>query len=178
MRLGLVLPLALFVALAVALAAGLGLDPGRVPSPLIGKPAPAFSLPRLHQPEQRLTTADLLGRVSLLNVWATWCVGCREEHPLLLEIARETGVAIYGLNYKDQYKEALAWLARHGDPYVASGYDADGRAGIDLGVYGLPETFVLDARGAIAYKHIGPLTREVWQRDIAPLLDKLASAEQ
>jgi len=111
--------------------------------------------------------------VSLLNVWATWCVGCREEHPLLLRIARETGIPIYGINYKDDREAALRWLERLGDPYVASGFDGDGRVGIDLGVYGLPETFVVDERGMIAYKHIGPITPAAWQEKIAPVVARL-----
>ena len=153
---------------------GLSLNPRLVPSPLVGKPVPAFDLPGLPNASARLKQADLVGRPSLLNVWATWCVGCREEHGLLVEIASKSGVPLYGLNYKDQYKPAVDWLSRFGNPYVASGYDAEGTVGLDLGVYGLPETFVLDRNGTIAHKHVGPLTQEIWKRDIEPLLAELS----
>ncbi|HHO69558.1 MAG TPA: DsbE family thiol:disulfide interchange protein, partial [Gammaproteobacteria bacterium] len=136
-------PLLLFLALAGLLYKGLSLDPHRVPSPLIGKPAPAFSLPRLQQPDAVLSSDDLKGKVSLLNVWATWCVACRAEHPLLVQLARQ-GVPIYGLNYKDKRPDAQRWLQRYGNPYLANAFDADGRVGIDWGVYGTPETFVID----------------------------------
>ena len=169
----LVVPLLVLGALVILFYSGLHRDPRLVPSPLVGKPAPAFSLPRLGEPDKLLSRDDLQGQVSLLNVWATWCVGCREEHALLIEIARSSGIPIYGLNYKDQYQDALDWLARFGDPYLASGYDAEGTVGIDLGVYGLPETFVVDARGVVAYKHIGPLTPEVWQQRILPIINRL-----
>ena len=165
-------PLLGFAGLAALLAAGLGGNPRLVPSPLVGKPAPEFSLPRLGNPAERLERADLLGQVSLFNVWATWCAGCREEHHLLVELA-QSGIAIYGLNYKDQYRPALDWLDRFEDPYVASGYDPEGRTGIDFGVYGLPETFVIDARGNIVDKHIGPLDRDAVQSRILPLLRRL-----
>lgn len=167
------LPLAIFLALLAVLGAGLTLNPSLVPSPLVGKATPQFSLPRLRLPDRRLTREDLLGKVSLLNVWATWCVGCREEHGLLLGIAQQTGVPIYGLNYKDRREDALAWLGQFGDPYVASGFDADGRVGIDLGVYGLPETFIIDANGMIAYKHIGPITPDAWRTKILPVIQSL-----
>lgn len=168
-----VAPLAIFIALAALLGAGLRLNPSIVPSPLIGTATPEFSLERLRLPDQRLTREDLLGKVSLLNVWATWCVGCREEHALLVAIAEQSGVPIYGLNYKDTREEALAWLDRFGDPYVASGFDQDGRVGLDLGVYGLPETFIIDADGMIAYKHIGPITAESWRTRMLPVIQGL-----
>ena len=148
-----------------------------MPSPLVGKPVPEFSLPRLDEPAKALTTADLRGKVSLLNVWATWCVGCRQEHPLLVDIANNSGVPIYGLNYKDQFKPALDWLSRYGNPYVTSGYDAEGRVGLDLGVYGLPETFVVDAKGQIAYKHVGPVTEAVWREKLEPLIRTLEDGD-
>ena len=166
-------PLVAFVLLAVVLAVGLRLNPREVPSPFIGKPAPAFSLPQLHRPEERIAAADLKGKVWLLNVWASWCVACRVEHPLLVELSRQAGVPIYGLNYKDDPRNALEWLRQFGDPYTASIVDADGRVGIDYGVYGVPETFVIDRDGVVRYKLIGPLTSEVWQRDIAPLVRSL-----
>ncbi len=165
-------PLLLFLALAGLLYKGLSLDPHRVPSPLIGKPAPAFSLPRLQQPDAVLSSDDLKGKVSLLNVWATWCVACRAEHPLLVQLARQ-GVPIYGLNYKDKRPDAQRWLQRYGNPYLANAFDADGRVGIDWGVYGTPETFVIDKRGVIRFKQIGPLTREVIDRTLLPLLKRL-----
>lgn len=171
------LPLAVFAALVVLLGVGLTLNPRLVPSPLIEKPIPDFTLPRLRAPEQRLQRSDILGRVALVNAWATWCVGCREEHALLVEIAADANVPIYGINYKDQYKSALEWLDRFGDPYVANGYDAEGSVGIDFGVYGLPETFVVRADGTIAHKHIGPLTRRAWEEEIRPLLLRLRGGE-
>ncbi|NIP72700.1 MAG: DsbE family thiol:disulfide interchange protein [Gammaproteobacteria bacterium] len=167
------IPLVLFVALVGLFAVGLQMDPKKVPSPLIGKPAPAFELPRLQDPDARLGTAQLKGKVSLLNVWASWCVACRTEHPFLMELSRRGEVPIYGLNYKDERADGLAWLARFGDPYEASAMDADGRVGMDWGVYGVPETFVLDHQGVIRYKHIGPLEPRAWQEEIAPLLRRL-----
>lgn len=168
------LPLA-FVALVVVLGVGLSLNPREVPSPLVGKPMPAFDLERLRFPELRVRESDLSGQVSLVNVWATWCAGCRDEHPLLVRIANESGIPIYGLNYKDQRPAALQWLQRFGDPYVASGYDADGRAGLDLGVYGLPETFVVGPDGVIAYKHIGPIDERAWVEKIQPVVRSLSA---
>ena len=167
------IPLALFVVLAGFLAVGLKLDPREVPSPLIGKPAPAFALPRLDNPNQTIRREDLLGRVWILNVWASWCVACREEHPLLVEYAKTKRVPIYGLNYKDQRADGQQWLARFGNPYDASLFDLDGRVGIDFGVYGVPETFVVDREGVIRLKHIGALTPEVIRSRIEPLLRQL-----
>ena len=167
------IPLALFVGLLVFLAIGLTRDPREVPSPLVGKPAPAFTLARLDQPEQRLGTADMRGKVWLLNVWASWCVSCRVEHPLLLELARTGAVPVIGLDYKDKAEDGKAWLAQRGDPYSASVMDADGRVGIDWGVYGVPETFVVDKQGIIRYKHIGPVTAEALQQKILPLVRDL-----
>jgi cytochrome c biogenesis protein CcmG, thiol:disulfide interchange protein DsbE len=173
MKLKFFLPLAAFVALAIVLGIGLGLNPREVPSPFIGKPAPAFSLPQLHQPEKRLAATDLQGQVWLLNVWASWCVACRVEHPLLVELSKQNAVPIYGLNYKDDRRAALEWLRQFGDPYTASISDRDGRVGIDYGVYGVPETFVIDKSGVVRHKHIGPVTPEVWERDLLPLVRKL-----
>ena len=166
-------PLALFLALAGLLYKGLSLDPRKVPSPLIDKPAPAFSLKRLKQPQATLGTEDMKGKVSLFNVWATWCVACRSEHPVLMQLAESGKVAIYGLNYKDDRAEAKRWLLRYGDPYLANAFDADGRVGIDWGVYGTPETFIVDQQGVIRHKHIGPLTQEVVRDEILPLVEKL-----
>ncbi len=167
------LPLGLFVGLVVLLGVGLKLDPREVPSPLIDKPAPAFSLPRLHQPAQTVGPADFKGRVWLLNVWASWCVSCRAEHPVLNQLARTGAVPLLGLNYKDQREDALQWLRERGDPYTVNAFDADGRVGIDWGVYGVPETFLIDKRGMIRYKHTGPLTPKVVQDEILPLVRKL-----
>nr|VFK37544.1 MAG: cytochrome c biogenesis protein CcmG, thiol:disulfide interchange protein DsbE [Candidatus Kentron sp. SD]VFK43324.1 MAG: cytochrome c biogenesis protein CcmG, thiol:disulfide interchange protein DsbE [Candidatus Kentron sp. SD]VFK79876.1 MAG: cytochrome c biogenesis protein CcmG, thiol:disulfide interchange protein DsbE [Candidatus Kentron sp. SD] len=163
----------LFLALVALLWAGLGRDPRLVPSPLIGKPLPTFQLPRLHDPQTTLSSSDLLGKVSLLNVWATWCVSCRREHRVLMALAKEGEIPIFGLDYKDDRKAALAWLNERGNPYVASAYDPDGRLGLDLGVYGTPETFVIDAKGIIAHKHVGPITESVWREELSPLIRDL-----
>jgi cytochrome c biogenesis protein CcmG/thiol:disulfide interchange protein DsbE len=166
-------PLGLLLVLLYFLRAGLSLNPREVPSPLIGKPAPAFSLPRLDQPAVRIAKDDLRGKVWILNVWASWCVACRQEHPLLVAYAKSSQVPIYGLNYKDEPAAGLKWLADFGNPYTASLADRDGRVGIDFGVYGVPETFVIDGEGVIRYKHIGPLTPEVLRDTIDPLLKQL-----
>lgn len=170
------LPLLVFVVLAVFLAIGLKRDPHEVPSPLIGKPAPAFDLPQLAAPEQRLTTQDLRGQVWLLNVWASWCVACREEHPLLVEAAKTHHLKLYGLNYKDKRDDALAWLKNFGNPYVLAISDTEGLVGIDYGVYGVPETFVIDKQGVIRYKQIGPVTPEALRDTLLPLLAQLEQA--
>jgi cytochrome c biogenesis protein CcmG, thiol:disulfide interchange protein DsbE len=167
------LPLAAFLALASFLAVGLRLDPKEVPSPLIGRPVPAFALARLDDPARRITDQDLRGQVWMLNVWASWCTACREEHPTMLEFARSKKLPIYGLNYKDSRQDGLRWLARFGNPYEASLFDADGRASIDWGVYGVPETFIVDRTGTVRFKHIGPLTPEVIRDRIEPLLRQL-----
>jgi cytochrome c biogenesis protein CcmG/thiol:disulfide interchange protein DsbE len=173
MRARLLLPLALFVVLVGFLALGLRLDPREVPSPLVDKSAPAFSLEQLHQPGVRIAAADMKGQVWLLNVWASWCVSCREEHPLLVELGKSKVVPIVGLNYKDRREDALAWLERLGNPYVVSAMDADGRVGIDYGVYGVPETYLIDRDGIIRFKQIGPVTPKVLQESILPLVKKL-----
>jgi cytochrome c biogenesis protein CcmG/thiol:disulfide interchange protein DsbE len=168
------IPLLAFAVLVGFLFVGLRLKPQEVPSPLIGKPAPAFTLEQLHAPEQRFSGADMKGKVWLLNVWASWCVSCREEHPVLLALARQNDVPIVGLNYKDKREDALKWLAQFGNPYRLSIVDGDGRTGIDFGVYGVPETFLIDRGGLIRYKQIGPLTQEKWQQTILPLVRKLS----
>ena len=187
-------PLFGFALLVVLLAIGLRLDPHDVPSPLVGKPAPAFSLPRIDAPEKQFSPADMLGQVWLLNVWATWCVSCRNEHPVLVDIARSHSIPLIGLNYKEvrgdggldadkltaDAEQALAieraygWLKRHGNPYQLSALDLDGRVGIDYGVYGVPETYVIDKVGVIRLKHTGPLTPESFSEKILPLLKELA----
>ncbi|HZP92894.1 MAG TPA: DsbE family thiol:disulfide interchange protein [Burkholderiales bacterium] len=167
------IPLAVFLVLVAFLAIGLSRDPHEVPSPLIDKPAPAFRLPALREPQKTVSRDDLRGQVWLLNVWASWCVSCREEHPVLVELAKSGVVPIYGLDYKDTREAALKWLAERGDPYTLSIVDADGKVGIDYGVYGVPETYVIDKQGVIRYKHIGPLTAQVLQDKILPLVRKL-----
>jgi len=166
-------PIALFGAIVAFLAVGLGLNPREVPSPLIGKPVPAFVLPRLDDASQTLGREDLLGKVWMLNVWASWCAPCREEHPLVIDIARRQLVPVYGLNYKDTPAAAAGWLRSLGNPYRATLVDADGRVGIDFGVYGVPETFIIDRQGIVRLKHTGPLTPDVVRQRIEPLLKAL-----
>ena len=172
-RLWFLIPLGAFLALAIVLAVGLKLDPREVPSPLIDKPAPKFALARLDDAGKTVRLDDLKGTAFILNVWASWCVACREEHPLLVEFAKSRVVPVYGLNYKDTRSDAGAWLARFGNPYDASFFDEDGRVGLDFGVYGVPETFIVDGNGVIRMKHIGPITPEVLANKIEPLLRKL-----
>ena len=169
-------PLAIFLLLMGFLAVGLKLNPREVPSPLVGKPAPAFDLPLLRQPGEKIGTAarrfapsDMRGKVWLLNVWASWCVSCRDEHPMLLALAKRGVMPILGLNYKDKGDDAQRWLKQFGDPYQLSVVDADGRIGIDYGVYGVPETYLIDAAGVIRYKQIGPVTAAILEQKILPL---------
>ena len=166
-------PLGIFAALVAFLWVGLGKDPSLVPSPLIGKPAPAFRVAQLHDANSQIGNADMLGKVWLLNVWASWCASCRHEHPLFMELARARLVPIYGLNYKDKREDGVNWLSQLGDPYVVSAFDVDGRVGIDYGVYGVPETYVIDRQGIIRYKHVGPVTMEALQTKILPLVKEL-----
>jgi cytochrome c biogenesis protein CcmG/thiol:disulfide interchange protein DsbE len=166
-------PVGIFILLVGFLAVGLQLDPREVPSPLVGKPAPAFELPVLHQPDKRFVPGDMRGKVWLLNVWASWCVSCREEHPVLLELAKRGVLPILGLNYKDKGDDATAWLKQFGNPYELSAVDADGRIGIDYGVYGVPETYLIDAEGVIRYKQIGPLTQAILEQKVLPLAKAL-----
>jgi cytochrome c biogenesis protein CcmG, thiol:disulfide interchange protein DsbE len=168
-------PLAIFALLVAFLYRGLSLDPKLVPSPLVGKPVPAFTLTRLDNPAATISDADFRGKVTLLNVWATWCVSCRREHETLVQLAKTGQVEIFGLNYKDDREAANRWLAQLGNPYVANAFDSDGRVGIDWGVYGAPETFIIDREGIIRHKHIGPLTDEIIQEEILPLVAKLKS---
>jgi cytochrome c biogenesis protein CcmG/thiol:disulfide interchange protein DsbE len=170
-----VIPLVLFIVLVGFLAIGLRHDPHEVPSPLIDKPAPAFHLAQLRDPSRSFSAEEMRGKVWLLNVWASWCVTCRDEHPLLLEYARSKTVPIYGLNYKDKREDALSWLGDLGDPYVLSVSDLDGRVGIDYGVYGAPETYLIDRNGVIRFKQVGPVTPDIWQKTIMPLVAELNS---
>jgi len=167
------IPLILFGVLVVFLAIGLGRDPHEVPSPLINKTAPAFKLAQLKDPSKSFSADEMRGRVWLLNVWASWCISCRDEHPLLIEYARTGAVPIYGLNYKDRPEDALAWLQELGDPYTLSVSDLDGRVGIDYGVYGAPETYLIDQQGVIRFKQIGPVTPDVWTKNILPMVQEL-----
>ncbi len=167
------IPLGIFVVLVVFLAIGLTRKPHEIPSPLIGKAAPLFTAPRLHAPEQQFAAKDMLGQVWLLNVWASWCVACRQEHPLWMEFAKAKMLPLIGLNYKDQSADGIKWLVRHGDPYDLSVADRDGRIGIDFGVYGVPETFLIDKAGVIRYKQIGPVTEEALRDTIIPLMREL-----
>jgi cytochrome c biogenesis protein CcmG/thiol:disulfide interchange protein DsbE len=167
------IPFALFIIMAGFLFKGLFLNPREVPSPLVGKPAPAFSLPRLDQPANTFSPKDMLGQVWLFNVWASWCGACRDEHPLLVDLAKTGLVPVVGMDYKDTATEAEQWLTERGNPYLLSAVDADGRVGIDYGVYGVPETYVIDKAGVIAYKQIGPVTLESLRDDILPLVKRL-----
>ncbi|MDH3354010.1 MAG: DsbE family thiol:disulfide interchange protein [Chromatiales bacterium] len=167
------IPLGIFLALTILLGVGLTLDPREVPSPFIDKPAPAFDLPQLHDTALNLTPEDMKGQVWLLNVWASWCVSCRAEHRVVTAFANTHEVNIVGLNYKDKRSDALMWLKQLGNPYVASVSDTKGRTGIDYGVYGVPETFVIDQQGIIRYKQIGPVTQQAIDETILPLILKL-----
>jgi len=167
------IPLGLFLVLVVFLAIGLGRDPHEVPSPLINKAAPTFRLPQLKEPAKTFSAEDMRGKVWILNVWASWCVACQDEHPLLIEYSKSGAVPIYGLNYKDKRDDALAWLDELGDPYIVSAADVDGRVAIDYGVYGAPETYLIDQNGTIRFKQIGPVTRDVWSDKILPLVQEI-----
>ena len=167
------IPLAVFLLLVGFLAVGLNRDPREVPSPLIGKAAPAFDLPLLGQPDKRFVPADMRGKVWLLNVWASWCVSCRDEHPVLVELSKKAVLPILGLNYKDRNDDAQRWLKQFGNPYQLSVVDADGRIGIDYGVYGVPETYLIDGEGVIRYKQIGPLTPAILEQKVLPLAKAL-----
>ena len=167
------LPAGAFAAMAAAFAFSLGRDPSRIPSALIGKSVPDFALPPVQGRTRGLSSADLRGEVSLVNVFASWCVACREEHPLFMALAKNGAVPIHGLNYKDRPDDAAAWLDKLGDPYTRTGADRDGRVGIDWGVYGVPETFIVDRNGIIAHKHIGAVTQEALDNTILPLVARL-----
>ena len=175
MRLRFAIPLAVFFLLVGFFAVGLFRDPREVPSPFIGRAAPAFKLEQLHQPQLAFTPEEMRGKVWLLNVWASWCVACQVEHPVLVQMSRQKVIPIVGLNYKDKREDGVQWLARHGDPYVLSAYDVEGKVGIDYGVYGVPETFVIDKQGVIRYKQIGPITPEVLEKKLRPLLEELGA---
>jgi cytochrome c biogenesis protein CcmG/thiol:disulfide interchange protein DsbE len=169
----LLIPLGIFIVLVVFLGIGLKLDPREVPSPLVGKPAPDFKLALLSDPAKQMSPADLRGKVWLFNVWASWCASCRQEHEVLLDLSKLGSVPIYGMDYKDQPGDAQAVLNRYGNPYVETVVDLDGRTGINYGVYGVPETYLIDRNGTIRYKHTGPVTQEVLDKKILPLVKEL-----
>jgi len=168
------IPLGVFAVLVAFLAIGLTLNPREVPSPLVGKAAPPFELPTLAAPDKTFASKERLGSVWMLNVWASWCAACRDEHPVLVDLAKSGAVPIYGLNYKDRREDALRWLSVYQDPYRLSVVDADGRIGIDYGVYGVPETYLIDKKGVIRYKQIGPVTRDIVAQKILPLVGQLS----
>jgi cytochrome c biogenesis protein CcmG/thiol:disulfide interchange protein DsbE len=170
------IPLALFAVLVAFLFVGLFRDPREVPSPLIGKSAPSFEVAQLHDGKLSFSPAEMKGKVWLLNVWASWCVSCRVEHPLLVEMAKRNLVPIVGLNWKDQRADGLKWLAQYGNPYALSVWDIEGKVAIDYGVYGAPESFLIDKKGVIRYKQIGPITPEALEKTILPLIKQLEAA--
>lgn len=167
------LPLMVFAALVGFLFVGLKRDPREVPSPLIDKPAPQFSLTQLHEPGQTISSQQMRGKVWLLNVWASWCVACRQEHPVMIEFAKQNIIPVIGLNYKDQRADGIAWLQQLGNPYQVSAFDDKGQVGIDFGVYGVPESFLIDKQGVIRFKQIGPMTPEVINSKLMPLIAQL-----
>lgn len=172
-KIGLTLPLLVFIVIGVVLWRGLSLHPEKVPSPLINKPAPKFQLPLLLYPDKVTSNKDFVGRITLLNVWASWCYACAQEHDLLLELAKNEYIALYGLNYKDDSVAAKKWLNDYGNPYQIIAVDKAGHVAIDFGVYGSPETFVIDKKGVVRYKHIGPLTPDSWKQNFIPLIEQL-----
>jgi cytochrome c biogenesis protein CcmG/thiol:disulfide interchange protein DsbE len=176
MKAWVLIPLAIFIAMLAFLGVGLKLNPHEVPSPLIDKPAPVFRLQTLDTPSQLMSSDEMKGQVWLLNVWASWCSGCRQEHPVLVEFSKTRAVPIIGLDYKDQPDDARRWLDNLGNPYVTTVSDSDGRTGIEFGVYGVPETFVIDKAGIIRHKQIGPITPEILRDTILPLVKKLNAA--
>jgi cytochrome c biogenesis protein CcmG/thiol:disulfide interchange protein DsbE len=170
------IPLIVFIVLVVFLWVGLGLNPREVPSPFINKPAPDFTLQQLHEPQKQFSNKDMLGKVWMLNVWASWCVACRQEHPLLVQMSRAGLVPLYGLNYKDNRTDAELWLREGGNPYVLNAADVKGDVGINYGVYGVPESFIIDKRGIIRHKVIGPVTPSILENCLVPLIRELQNA--
>lgn len=167
------LPLISAIVLVPILVMGLRTDPSKLPSQYIGKPAPDFNLPTLKDPARNLSTADLKGQVSLVNIWATWCVGCRAEHGFLMELSKAKTIPIYAINWRDNRSDALNFLAQLGDPYVVSGFDEDARVGIDWGAYGAPETFLISEEGMVVYRFTGPLNRALWEQEFVPRIAEL-----
>lgn len=164
------IPGAIFIVLIGFFIVGLHRDPSMVPSPLIGKPAPTYSLTKVEDPQRKVANTDMLGKKHLVNIWATWCGGCRQEHEFLLQVAQQNVIPIVGIDWKDDLSSAQQWLTQLGNPYTATGFNGDGRVAIDFGVYGAPETFLIDERGVIIYKHIGILTADAWQNKLLPLI--------
>ena len=171
-------PVAVFAVMIPVFIIGLSRDPSELPSPFLDKPAPEFTLPTLSDTSTTISSDDYKGQMALINVWATWCVGCRQEHGWLMELSARNEIPIYGLNWRDQRDDALEWIEQLGNPYTESGYDGDGRVGIDWGVYGAPETFLVDKKGTVLYKHLGPLDEQVWQRDFVPRIAASKGATQ
>jgi cytochrome c biogenesis protein CcmG/thiol:disulfide interchange protein DsbE len=167
------LPLVAVVIMIPIMILGLQSDPSKLPSQYIGKPAPEFSLPTLMDPSKTFSTADWKGQISLVNIWATWCGGCRTEHGFLMELARTNTIPIYAIDWRDKRPEALNFMNQLGNPYVASGFDEDGRVGIDWGAYGAPETFLIDADGIVVYRFTGPLNRALWEQEFVPRIAEL-----
>jgi cytochrome c biogenesis protein CcmG, thiol:disulfide interchange protein DsbE len=170
------LPIAFFAVLIPVFVIGLGKDPTELPSTFLGKSAPELELPLLHDSVQTLSNETFAGQLVLVNFWATWCIGCRQEHGFLMQLAANDVIPIYGVNWRDDRQSALGWLNELGDPYVMSGFDGGNHAGIDWGVYAAPETFLIDASGVVVYKHLGPLSPNVWQREFLPRLSTLNGA--
>lgn len=176
-RLVFILPLTAFVALLAYFAIGLQRDPSAIPSVLIDKPAPQFDLPAIEGRDTGLSTEDFKGEVSLVNFFGSWCVSCRIEHPLLMQLSQAGEIPIYGIDWKDPPGAGTAWLERHGDPYTKIGDDADGRVAIDFGITGAPETFIIDRNARIRYKYAGPITPQIWEEDLAPIIQQLRNEE-
>lgn len=172
-----IVPIVAFLILIPVLMIGLTKDPSVVPSPFIDKAAPIFDLPSLTNPEQRVGSASFAGQMVLVNIWATWCVGCRQEHEFLMQLSRQDIIPIYAINWRDNRDDALRWLRELGDPYVASGSDTDARVGIDWGAYGAPETFLVSADGIVLYKHLGPLNWTIWENTFMPLITAQETAQ-
>ena len=168
-----ILPFVVFMIMAAFMYVGLSLNPREVPSPLVGKAAPAFTLPQLHEPSKQFSPQDMKGKVWLFNVWASWCTACEGEHPLFMELSRQNIVPIYGMDYKDKREDGEAWLRRHGNPYALVVSDIEGRVGIDYGVYGVPETYLIDKQGVIRHKQIGAVTPEILDKTLLPLIKEL-----
>ncbi|MES1191456.1 MAG: DsbE family thiol:disulfide interchange protein [Steroidobacter sp.] len=164
-------PVLIFGAIAAVLAGGLHLKPGCIPSPLIGKPAPVFTLVKVEDPTQQISNRDFIGHKYLINVWGTWCIACRQEHEALLQIAKQAVIPIIGIDTKDDMPSAQRWLSQLGNPYAATGFDPDGRTGIDYGVYGAPETFLVDEHGTVIYKYVGEITDTVWRDSFLPRIN-------
>ncbi|MBV7317606.1 DsbE family thiol:disulfide interchange protein [Shewanella sp. NIFS-20-20] len=177
-RIILFIPLFIFLGMSVFLFKGLFLSPEKLDSALEGKPVPAFQLQQLEDPNALITNDDLKGQVALMNIWATWCPSCKYEHPFLMNLARQNIVPIYGINYRDERGLALRELNREGDPYAINIFDKDGRLGLDMGVYGAPETFIIDHNGIIRYRHAGPVDQQVWRETLQPMVQQLQAEAQ